>query len=188
MTEIHKIFDWAETSNKGVLLFVDEADAFLQKRSKGAMSEDVRNALNAFLYRTGEASDKFMIVFASNQPEQFDWAVNDRVDEIVEFKLPGMGERIQIINQYLDKYVVNAHKQSRSASTISVAEDVNEEKINEVAQTLDGLSGRQLSKLAVAWQASAYARTPAIFNAEMMDEVIDNHLQQHVQREAWRVD
>jgi len=47
------------------------------------MSEDLRNALNAFLYRTGEASDRYMVVFASNQPEQFDWAINDRIDEMV---------------------------------------------------------------------------------------------------------
>jgi hypothetical protein len=32
--------------------------------------ENQRNALNAFLYRTGEASSKIMIVYASNQPEQ----------------------------------------------------------------------------------------------------------------------
>ena len=44
------------------MLFVDEADAFLQKRSNGKMSEDVRNALNAFLVRTGESSDKFMVL------------------------------------------------------------------------------------------------------------------------------
>jgi ATPase family AAA domain-containing protein 3A/B len=30
-----------------------------------------------------------MLVVASNQPEQFDWAVNDRMDELVEFELPG---------------------------------------------------------------------------------------------------
>jgi ATPase family AAA domain-containing protein 3A/B len=47
------------------------------------MSEDLRNALNAFLYRTGSASGKFMVVYASNQPEQFDWAINDRIDEMV---------------------------------------------------------------------------------------------------------
>lgn len=33
---------------------------------------------------------RFMLVVASNQPEQFDWAVNDRLDELVEFKLPGI--------------------------------------------------------------------------------------------------
>jgi ATPase family AAA domain-containing protein 3A/B len=34
--------------------------------------------LNAFLYRTGDQSGKFMMVLASNTPEQLDWAVNDR--------------------------------------------------------------------------------------------------------------
>ena len=33
VTAMHKVFDWASSSNKGVLLFVDEADAFLRKRS-----------------------------------------------------------------------------------------------------------------------------------------------------------
>jgi len=53
VTEIHKLFEWAKTSRKGLLLFVDEADAFLQSRETTKISEDQRNALNAFLYRTG---------------------------------------------------------------------------------------------------------------------------------------
>jgi ATPase family AAA domain-containing protein 3A/B len=89
VSAIHKIFDWAETSRKGLVLFIDEADAFLRKRSTEHISEDMRAMLNAFLFRTGEQSRKFMLVVASNQPEQFDWAVNDRLDELVEFDLPG---------------------------------------------------------------------------------------------------
>ena len=38
-------------SRKGLLLFIDEADAFLRKRATETMSEDLRNAFNAFLYR-----------------------------------------------------------------------------------------------------------------------------------------
>ena len=59
-------------------MFVDEADAFLRKRSSEHISEDLRASLNAFLYRTGEQSDRLMLVLASNTPEQFDWAINDR--------------------------------------------------------------------------------------------------------------
>ena len=70
MTEIHKLFDWGNTTSKGLVLFIDEADAFLRKRSTETISEDVRNSLNAFLYRTGEASKKVVLVYASNQPEQ----------------------------------------------------------------------------------------------------------------------
>lgn len=29
VTKIHQLFDWAKKSNKGLLLFIDEADAFL---------------------------------------------------------------------------------------------------------------------------------------------------------------
>ena len=34
VTELHKLFEWAKTSRKGLLLFVDEADAFLQSREE----------------------------------------------------------------------------------------------------------------------------------------------------------
>ena len=33
VSAIHKLFDWSQTSNRGLLLFVDEADAFLRKRA-----------------------------------------------------------------------------------------------------------------------------------------------------------
>ena len=56
VTELHKLFDWAKTSRKGLLVFVDEADAFLQSRETSKISEDQRNALNAFLYSTGYVS------------------------------------------------------------------------------------------------------------------------------------
>ena len=55
-----------------VLLFIDEADAFLRKRGAegdGHMSEHMRSALSTFLYCTGDPTTKFMLVFASNEPE-----------------------------------------------------------------------------------------------------------------------
>lgn len=50
---------------------MDEADAFLRKRGAegdGHMSEDMRNALSTFLYRTGDPTSKCMLVFATNEP------------------------------------------------------------------------------------------------------------------------
>jgi ATPase family AAA domain-containing protein 3A/B len=41
-----------------LVLFIDEADAFLRKRSTEQISEPMRATLNAFLYRTGEQSRK----------------------------------------------------------------------------------------------------------------------------------
>ena len=45
-------------------------------------------------------------VLASNQPEQFDWAINDRLDEMVEFALPSIEERERMVRQYFDRFVL----------------------------------------------------------------------------------
>jgi ATPase family AAA domain-containing protein 3A/B len=47
-----------------------------------------------------------MLVLASNTPEQFDWAVNDRLDEMVEFNLPGRDERERLVRLYFDQFVL----------------------------------------------------------------------------------
>jgi ATPase family AAA domain-containing protein 3A/B len=49
VTEIHNLFRWAESSQKGLILFIDEAEAFLKTRNDPDMSEHARNALNALL-------------------------------------------------------------------------------------------------------------------------------------------
>jgi ATPase family AAA domain-containing protein 3A/B len=191
VTEIHKTFDWASSSNKGVLLFVDEADAFLQKRGKVSMSEDVRNALNAFLYRTGEQSDKFMLVFASNQPEQFDWAINDRIDEMVEFALPGTDERKAMLQLYLDKFIYKSGQGGGmfggGGTKIEVfgGDKISEEKINEIAIQTDGFSGREISKLAIAWQAACYGTANPVLTDEILDTVLGHHLEQSAQKQVW---
>jgi hypothetical protein len=67
VTQLHQTFDWAERSRRGLLLFIDEADAFLGRRND-AMSEGLRGALNALLFRTGDQSRDFMVVLATNRP------------------------------------------------------------------------------------------------------------------------
>lgn len=47
-----------------------------------------------------------MLVLASNQPEQLDWAINDRIDEMVEFDVPSLEERERMIRHYFDKFVL----------------------------------------------------------------------------------
>ncbi len=67
VTQIHNLFRWAKFSKRGVMLFIDEAEAFLGDRSKNAMSEDAHNALNALLYNTGSECRHFMMVLATNR-------------------------------------------------------------------------------------------------------------------------
>lgn len=181
VTEIHKMFDWASASSKGVLLFVDEADAFLRKRSTERISEDMRNSLNAFLYRTGEASKQFMIVFASNQPEQFDWAINDRIDEIVEFQLPTFDERLRMLTIYMDMYLLKTPVGSKAITVTGVDEDV----LKDVAAQTEGFSGREISKLAIAWQAAAYGTSDATIDDTLLRQVLNESKNSKSQKRSW---
>lgn len=183
VTAMHKVFDWAGASRRGVLLFVDEADAFLRKRSKEHISEDMRATLNAFLYRTGEQSNKFMLVLASNQPEQFDWAINDRIDEMVEFGVPTLDERERLVRLYFDKFVL---KPSMEDKRLKLAEFDYSAKCSEIARMTEGLSGREISKLGVAWQATAYSSEDGILTEQMIDDRVNDTVRQHKKKDLWQ--
>ncbi|XP_057318403.1 ATPase family AAA domain-containing protein 3A homolog [Microplitis mediator] len=184
VTAIHKVFDWASTTRKGLLLFIDEADAFLRKRSSEHISEDLRAMLNAFLYRTGEQSNKFMLVLASNTPEQFDWAVNDRLDEMVEFLLPGREERERLIRLYFDKFVLQPATEGKRR--LKVAQFDYGSLCREMADLTEGMSGRELAKLGVAWQAAAYASDDGVLTEQMVIEKCKEAVKQHKQKVQWQ--
>uniref|UniRef100_A0A3P9BZ62 ATPase family AAA domain containing 3A n=1 Tax=Maylandia zebra TaxID=106582 RepID=A0A3P9BZ62_9CICH len=183
VTAMHKVFDWANTSRRRLLLFVDEADAFLRKRATEKISEDLRATLNAFLYRTGEQSNKFMLVLASNQPEQFDWAINDRIDEIVNFALPGLEERERLVRLYFDKYVLEPATGGRQR--LKLAQFDYGKKCSEIAKRTEGMSGREISKLGVAWQAAAYSSEDGVLTEAMIDARVDDAVKQHLQKMDW---
>ena len=184
VTELHKLFDWAKTSRRGLLLFVDEADAFLQSRETSKISEDQRNALNAFLYRTGTESSNFMMVYASNQPSQFDGAILDRIDEMVDFDLPAKHERHKMIVMYIEKYLLNPPgRWTKKVSTV----DVGEEEINDVVDMTEGFSGRAISKLAIAWQAAAYGTEGAILDRDTFYKTVELHKKSMSTKEEWMI-
>lgn len=68
VSEMNKLFDWAEVQSNGMILFIDEADAFLRDRQDEEMSEYLRHCVNTFLYRTGTPNDKLVVVLATNNP------------------------------------------------------------------------------------------------------------------------
>ncbi|XP_053865269.1 ATPase family AAA domain-containing protein 3-like [Malaclemys terrapin pileata] len=183
VTAMHKVFDWANTSKRGLLLFVDEADAFLRKRATEKISEDLRATLNAFLHRTGQHSNKFMLVLASNQPEQFDWAINDRIDEMVNFDLPQLQERERLVRMYFDKHVLKPATEGKQR--LKLAEFDYGKKCSEIAKLTEGMSGREISQLAVAWQAAAYASEDGVLTEAMIDARVADAVQQHKQKMEW---
>lgn len=187
VTELHKLFDWAENSGKGVLIFIDEADAFLRKRTDKQMSAPLRNALNAFLYRTGESSTKFMLVMSSNQPDQFDWAVNDRIDEMVHMHLPGKSERLAMLRMYMRKYIFSTSTGEPTSTALKpiTFDPVTDEDMEKFAVATEGFSGREISKLSIAWQAAAYGTEDTVLTHDMLYSILEHHLAAHRNKHHW---
>eukprot|EP00163_Fabomonas_tropica_P024361 TRINITY_DN4205_c0_g1_i8.p1 TRINITY_DN4205_c0_g1~~TRINITY_DN4205_c0_g1_i8.p1 ORF type:complete len:382 (+),score=100.86 TRINITY_DN4205_c0_g1_i8:286-1431(+) len=178
VTELHKMFDWAKTSRKGLLIFVDEAEAFLRSRQSPDMTENVRNALNGFLFRTGEASKKVMVVLSTNHPELLDRAVVDRVGEYVEFEMPGREEREHLVRLYFHKYI-GFQTGKNTKYPIVAAENLDDQYLMTIADRTEGFSGRQISALMQTLQGSVYGSDSNILTLEMVEEALAIAQDQH---------
>lgn len=93
---------------------------------------------------------------------------------------------------------------------IPLPTEVNwEEKFKKIADQIEGFSGREISKLAVAWQvlfllhvhgpclchctlplmqARAYGSQDGVLTEAMIDECVNNMMEQHKQKAVWQED
>ncbi|KAK7081805.1 protein of unknown function (DUF3523) [Halocaridina rubra] len=180
---IHKVFDWAVTSRKGLVLFIDEAEGFLRKRHEN-ISEELRMAISAFLYRTGTQTDKFMMVLASNTPEVLDFAVVDRVHEPVEFPLPTKLERERLVRQYFEKYILLPAAEGKRR--LKVAEFDYIKACTKVADMTEGMSGREITNLALDWQMTTYASREGTFTEAIMLKRAEAAVEHRKHKVSWR--
>lgn len=134
--KLKDVFNWASASENGLILFIDEADAFLKDPNKHEMTEELYAVLNSFLNLTGTESKTISLIFSTNHPNQLPKAVIDRVGpgQFIYFGLPQQAQRVQIINQFVPKYFTAS---KRAAFTPEI--------VNEIARKLDGFSGRNIS-------------------------------------------
>ena len=205
VTQLHDTFDWAERSRKGLLLFIDEADAFLSRRGAG-MSEGMRGALNAMLFRTGDQSRDFVVVLATNRPADLDPAVIDRMDEALEFALPGRDERRRILDIYFDRYISKAGTREGGAGAAAAiglfsrlgngprgrggierieVRGVGGEQLDAAADATEGFSGRELAKFMASVQAAVYGSKQPVLDAAMFARLLDMKVHEHAQRRAF---
>ncbi|KAF6148655.1 hypothetical protein GIB67_042614 [Kingdonia uniflora] len=203
VTKIHQLFDWSKKSRKGLLLFIDEADAFLcevlksvfaliflESETRRYMSEAQRSALNALLFRTGDQSKDIVLALATNRPGDLDSAVSDRIDEVFEFPLPGEEERFKLLKLYLDKYISKAgerksswipsffRKEQRKIEIKGLTDDI----LREAAAKTENFSGRKIAKIMASVQAAVYGSQDCLLDPNLFREVIDYKVAKHQQR------
>ena len=85
---------------------------------------------------------------ATNQVNQLDSAVLDRMNELLEIPLPGLDERNLMIKQYLMSHVIEPTQQKDQRVKIdkNIVTDFDQIS-NNLAKVTDGMSGRELEKM-----------------------------------------
>ena len=158
------------------------------------MSEAQRSALNALLFRTGDQSRDLVLVLATNRPKDLDTAILDRVDEAIEFPLPGEDERLRLLKLYMRKYIEMAGGESvgmwesirkrlggREQVKVEV-KGITEEVLKEAARKTEGFSGRELAKLLASVRGAVYGGKESVLTGDVFREVVDYKVAEHQQR------
>uniref|UniRef100_A0A7S3LY20 AAA+ ATPase domain-containing protein n=1 Tax=Spumella elongata TaxID=89044 RepID=A0A7S3LY20_9STRA len=201
VSQLHGLFQWAARSRKGLLVFIDEAEAFLAARTSvagagsgdGASSEvHIRNALNALLYQTGTPSHNFMLILATNRPQDLDVAVLDRIDVSIPITPPALPQRLELVKLYLNEHVVKVANQSQqSRSVLSklfgstrgvryVTDDcLSEPVLHRIAAETEGFSGREIAKLFIAAQYAMFLAEKSTLTAEILLETVALKVEEH---------
>lgn len=137
--ELDNLFEWAARSKRGTIIFLDEAEIFLADRS--TLSGMAYNALNFFLTKTGTPSDKIMVICTTNRRAVIDQAVLDRLGLQVEFTLPSLQARQQILQMHIQTIFAK-----QKGKVVNYKFLQNDDNILKIAQQLDGCSGRVIQK------------------------------------------
>jgi ATPase family AAA domain-containing protein 3A/B len=200
VSQLHRLFHWASTSSKGLMLFIDEAEAFLNARASAGGDDSIhrRHALNALLYQTGTQSKQFMLVLATNRPEDLDAAVLDRMDASVLIDLPPQPERERLtalyMKEHVQKFAKNGNGNGGFASKFLGGNIANceiettcttKEIYNKIAERISGFSGREVSKLFIAVHHSMLLSADRKLTMSILNDVLDSKITEHRQKEGF---
>lgn len=124
------VFDQAEKDN--AVLFFDEADSFLRKRTSDTTSSASMH-YNSMTNEMMKHLEDFngLVIFATNLTENTDDAFKTRITCSVEFPLPDEESRVKIISYMIPK-------------SIPVFNPLTNEDYLKIAKTCDGFAGRDI--------------------------------------------
>jgi SpoVK/Ycf46/Vps4 family AAA+-type ATPase len=140
----------ARKSRYGMILFIDEADAlFVDRNTLNIASEqglEHYKVLNHLLAMTGDGSNKFMLIAATNHAQNIDDAMGRRFQERIYMPLPDTKTRTKLVDLYVNKLLfaeadngVLFTQNAKRIMTSKILKDI-------VAQT-EGLSGAEIKDI-----------------------------------------
>lgn len=182
--QLHILLDWAAKSERGLVLFVDEVDAFARRRDQS--DDRWVKLLNAFLSRTGELSEKFMIIGATNHLEMLDDAFLSRMHKRLYVGLPGQSERLCMIKQYLEKYIAHDKRSilrngKRVEAVLSISPDVDDAYLEKIAERIEGFAGRDIAFMIDELRAVCYGSPGLTLTKNIFDVLVEQNVYNRAQ-------
>ncbi|MBN2479617.1 MAG: AAA family ATPase [Parachlamydiales bacterium] len=178
--ELRSLLNWAKTSKKGLIVFIDEAESLFANRRLPTISKQTQDFINTFLALISEQSQKkVMFVLATNHPFKMDESVVNRMGISIEFTLPEVIEREKILSMYVSKFA----QENKNALIELSSEFLN--LIPTYAESLKGFSPRGIKFIAEEMSVSARRQTPMRLTKEIAQEVISKAKSSLQKIEGW---
>ena len=174
---LDELFAWANRS-KGLMLFIDEAEAFLVQREHMDLNSNAYQLLTNFLNHTGERSNKFMLVFATNHKHMIDSAMHRRIDDLIEMPLPKAPERFRVLALYRNKILFDL-RQNGALFVDSARICLNDAKLEEIAQQAEGLSNGELEGIINIIKTDADITDTGLVTLQVVDRAIQHAMEKY---------
>ena len=176
---LDELFAWAKNSkNKGLIIFIDEADTFLLKRDNMDPQSKAYQLLNNFLNYTGERSDRFMLVFATNHKDALDSAMYRRIDDAIEMPLPSKMQRIDTLTLYKNKILMDI-EQNGKIFVDSVVKYLDKKAIETIAEKTKGLSYGDLEGIINTLKTDSDILPKPVIQEDLIKIVVDRFVKKH---------
>lgn len=120
---------------------------------------------------------------------------------MVYFERPSNKERVDLLFHYLVKYCQPPKTlkekfslwRKHPSSIIYGKKYINisslqPEYIEEIAKKIEGFSAREVTKLVISWHDAAFAKENPVLDNEVIEQVLNNHLNQNKTKSKWNTD
>lgn len=185
LVRIEKLFTYAEHSPVPVVIIIDESEVIFKHRNSPDLTEKTRLIMNDIMAKTGTEQNNFILIALTNRPDDFDAAFKSRFSETIYINPPSVEQRKDMLEKYIDQYLVNPIFKSKKSwrnlfkkaetknNKIVIGKDVfSAQMIEELAQKIDGFSGRDISQMVLGIREEAYAQNNPTVDRELVDTVV----------------
>lgn len=182
--ELRNLLYWANSSDKGLIVFIDEAESLFPDRKFSTTPKITQDLINTFLSLISDKSQKnIMFILATNHPFKLDDAVVSRIGMNIKFTMPTEVEIEKILTQSLIKFADEKHD-----AIVEIHPEVTR-MLPLYAKNLGGFSPRDIKFVAENMIVRARQQRSGLLTDDIaqlsLNEAIRN-LQQNLERQDER--